>query len=980
MRITIILLILLLQTFPLIQNAKTFKISKDLLIKINNKIKTDSIVANLSLDEKIGQLFMIATYSDKSISHEQYILKTIKKYHIGGLIFFKGHPYKQAKLTNEYQSISKIPLFIAMDAEWGVSMRLDSIISFPKQMTLGAIQNNDLIYQMGREVANQCKRLGVHINFAPVIDINTNPSNPVIHLRSFGEKREMVANKGIAYMKGMQDNGIIAVAKHFPGHGDADVDSHLDLPVIRHDKKRLNEIELFPFKKLIFNDCKGIMIAHLYIPEYEQETNTPSTLSKNIVTGLLIDKMKYNGLIFTDALNMQGVTKFYNPGEIEVKALLAGNDILLFPKNIAISVKKIKEAIADGTLSENEIDKKVKKIIIKKLELKLFEPTSINPKNIVKDLNSTHAYLLKRKLIEASITIVKNNGVAIPIKMLQNKKIVSVAIGPLKENKFQESLKLYTSVQTFQISKYSSAKQLSVLTNSLSDFNTIIVSLHSLSSYNVKTFGLKTPIINFVNKLKDNNNIILVNFGSPYALKFFDETQTILQAYQNEDDFQDLAAQALFGGIEISGKLPVSASKNIKYFDGITKQAVRLKYTIPEEIGIRKKNLLKIDTLVKKAMEEEAIPGCQILIAKNGKVFFHKSYGFHTYEKKKEVKNTDLYDIASISKITGTLLPIMRFYDIGILDLNDSIGSFFSCPSEYDYGQSTIKEMLTHQAGFKAWIAFYLSTLNKDKTINKEYYSKTKSEKFPIQVCQQLYTLESTKDTIWKSIYSTKIKKKGKYKYSDLDFLFLKRIVDTLTKQPFDIYLSNNFYSPLGMNLTCFNPLKQFSLSKIIPTENDKYFRNQIIHGNVHDPAAAMMGGIDGHAGIFSNTNDLAKYIQMLLNEGKYGGERYFSPQTVNLFTKTQSTESRRGLGFDKPVTDKSIKYSPTSRNAPFSTFGHTGFTGTCAWGDPDNDIIYIFLSNRTYPDAKNKKLLKMNTRTDIQRVIYEALKKNSTH
>ena len=560
--------------------------------------KAQLLLDSLSLEEKIGQLIMINAYTDEKENDEE-LVKFIKNYHVGGVLFFQGSPYKQAKLTNKLQSISNIPLFIAMDAEWGISMRMDSVLNFPRQMTLGAIQNNELIYQMGKEVAYQCQRIGVHINFAPVIDININPKNPIIHLRSFGENRELVTQKGLAYMRGMQDNNVMAVAKHFPGHGDTDVDSHKDLPVISKSIEDLERNELYPFYKLVKGGVEGIMVAHLYVPAIDKNNKLPTSISENAINKLLVNDIGFSGLIFTDALNMKGVSRDFKSGIKEVKALQAGNDILLFPEDIEKAVSAIKKSIAKGLISEELINYKVKKVLISKINHGLFAEKKIILENLTSDLNNSRTRLLKRQLAEKAVTLVKNDSLTIPFINLENRHIAAINFGGDSNNDFHEHLQLYTQINTFSYPASCNYELLNKLEHIVNKYNTLIISIQDVAKYNIRNFNIDPRVIHFINSVAKEKNVILVNFGSPYALKYFDKVQTILQIGEQDIEFQQVAAQALFGGIPITGKLPVTVNTSIPYGSGISiKKAIRLKYSTPDELNFSTKSIAFIEKII----------------------------------------------------------------------------------------------------------------------------------------------------------------------------------------------------------------------------------------------------------------------------------------------------------------------------------------------------------------------------------------------
>jgi len=940
---------------------------------------SDSVLKSLTLEERIGQLFMVAAYSNKDKAHSNKIENLITKYHIGGLIFFQGGPVRQAYLTNQYQAKAKVPLLIAMDAEWGLGMRLDSTISYPRQMMLGAIQNEELIYRMGEDIATQCNRLGVHINFAPVVDVNVNPKNPVINSRSFGEQKQNVANKGIAYMRGMQKHRVLAVAKHFPGHGDTDKDSHKALPLISHDQNRLNDIELYPFKTLFDSGCGGVMVAHLLVPALDSTENRATTLSPKVVTDLLQKKIGFQGLIFTDALNMKGVSNFYKPGEADLLALKAGNDVLLFPKDVPLAVNMIKTAIEKGDYTEEELNHHVLKILKEKYWAGLNDFAPIEVENLYEDLNTTRYEMVYRQLIAKSITLVKNQESLIPYKDLEKKKIASVAIGGKSPNYFQKKLKSYTDVAEFVLPNSPTTAQVNDLVKKLEPYSEVIVSFHAHSRSPRKHFGITEKGQAALNKIATYKSVTLVTFTNPYVYNWVSQSSkcnAVVVAYNNKITTQELAAQLLFGGIGAKGKLPVSAG-DFNAGTGIETKAIRFSYGLPEESGLNSVILAKIDTIAINAIAAGATPGCQILIAKGNKIVWNKAYGYQTYDSLEAIRTDDIYDLASLTKVVATLPAIMQLDDQGIIDLDGTLGMYLPELVEgTDYESITLREMLAHQAGLKSWIPFYLNT-TENGVPRYDIYSLEASSRYPYRVANNLFINKNYPDSMLRLIIEKPIENSGEYLYSDLGYYFLKAIVEKETKTSLSNYASQHFYGPMGMTTTGYLPRNRFPLDRIIPTEDDHYFRNQVIRGDVHDPGAAMQGGVGGHAGVFSDAEDLAKMWQMYLNNGSYGGIQYIDSATIAEYTKCQYCEpndkgNRRGAGFDKPV--RGADNGPTCSCISYASFGHTGFTGTISWADPEENLIYIFLSNRIYPTAENKKLITMNVRTDIMQVIYEAL------
>lgn len=934
----------------------------------------DSIFDSLTPDERIAQLFMVAAYSNKEKEHEKEIENLIKKYKIGGLIFMQGEPEKQRTLNNKYQSISDVPLMIAIDGEWGLPMRLKKTFLFPKQMTLGAIQHDSLIYEMGHELANHCKRLGIHVNFSPVLDVNNNPNNPIINYRSFGENRENVANKGIALMQGMQDNGILACGKHFPGHGDTDVDSHKALPIINHDKSRLDSIELYPFKKAIKAGLGSIMVAHLYIPALDNEKNVATTLSNKVVNGLLKDSLNFRGLTFTDALNMKGVSAYYKPGIVDVKALVAGNDVLLFSEDVPTAIEEIKKSIENGEITQLEIDDRCKKILYAKEWLKT-NSKEIDKKNLVEDLNPLSSKLTNYKLYENALTLIKNKSDLTPVKRLDTCSIASVVFGDKKNNTFQQQLSLYTKIDHFSLNKKPSSTQIENLKKKLSNHNLIILSVHKTRMNG--SYGINRDLIKAIQSIAKDKKIILNLPTNPYALDKFDSTvniESIIVSYEDNQYTQELVPQLIFGGIGAKGKLPVTGSQNFPEGTGINTIPIRLRYSNPELVGIKRNKLIWIDTIAEQSIRDTAFPGCQILVAKDGHVIYNKSFGYHTYNKKRKVKNTDLYDVASVTKVAVSTPIVMKMHEENSLSLNSTLGDHL--PNLVDstvYENIFIKDMLAHQARFKPWIPFYTSTL-KNKQLNPRFYRTAKTSFYNTEVAKNIYIFKNYKNAILKRIVSTGLRKKKKYKYSDLGYYFLKEIIESKTDKQLDQVIDSLFYRSLGLQYATYNPKEKFKLDQIIPTENDTIFRKQLVHGYVHDQGAAMMGGVGGHAGLFSNANDLAILMQMFLNKGEYGGLKYLNDTTVEKFTKAnhKNNDNRRGYGFDKPLP--SLNGGPTCNLVSLKSYGHSGFTGTRVWVDPKHNLVYIFLSNRVYPDANNWKIVKKDIRTRIERVIYESI------
>ncbi|MEA1873049.1 MAG: glycoside hydrolase family 3 N-terminal domain-containing protein [Bacteroidota bacterium] len=937
----------------------------------------DSVVAEMSLDEKIAQLFMVAAYSNKDKKEEDYINYLVKDLKIGGLIFMQGGPERQSRLINRYQASADIPLLIAMDAEWGPSMRLDSTVLYPRQMMLGAIQENQLMQDVGAEFARQLKALGVHVNFAPVVDINVNPQNPVINSRAYGELRDDVVRKAYYFSKGMQYNKVLAVIKHFPGHGDTDKDSHKTLPSILHDKARLDSIEMYPFRKLVNAGIGGVMIAHLNVPALDSAENRPSTLSKAIVTDILKDEYGFDGLIFTDALNMRGVADHYDTGEVEVEAFIAGNDVLLFPQNVPKAISAMKAAVADGRIAEIEIDARVKKILFaKQWTGAINDSIPINPKGLVESLNNTNAKLINQKIIENAMSLIQNKNDILPLQNLDKLNIASLDFGSNEINTFQERLKDYASVPAYVYKRDVRNLGKKALMEKLAEYDLLILSVTGTNRSPARNFGLSAVEVEVIQELAKSNKVVLNHFGNPYALSlFFDvsDIDAIIVSYNDRILTQDISAQMIFGGLAYNGRIPVSIGAHFAAGSGITTKSIRLSYTdITEEVNIDSRLLYKVDSLVKEAIDEKATPGVQLLAARHGKVFFRKAYGHHTYDKKQAVMNSDIYDLASVTKIAASTLSLMKLYDEEKWQLNDSLGNFLDFLKGSNKANLQFKDVLTHQARLVPWIPFYTETIKENYG---KYYCEAPNEQMFVPVADHMFTMLSVRDSINYQISKSKLRSRNGYRYSDLGFYLMREIIEKITEIPIEVYVQNQFYKPLGAYSLGYNPSKRFAKTDIVPTENDRIFRKQLLRGHVHDQGAAMLGGVSGHAGLFSNANDLAKLMQMFLNKGSYGGERFINKETVQLFSSPlrNPKENRRGLGFDRPVIDSPGK-GPACDFASKESFGHSGFTGILAWVDPETDILFVFMSNRVYPDMDNRKLLKLDTRTKVQQVFYDAI------
>lgn len=934
-----------------------------------------AVMDTMTLDEKIGQLFMVAAYSNKDQKHNAYIESLVKKEKIGGLIFMQGGPGRQVALVNRFQKAADVPLMIAQDSEWGLSMRLDSTQRFPKNMTLGAIRDSMSIFELGMEVGRQCRRVGVQVNFAPVVDVNNNPRNPVINDRSYGENRHNVAVKGLYMYKGMEYSRVVGTAKHFPGHGDTDTDSHLDLPVIDHPRQRLDSLELYPFKYMFERGVAGVMVAHLYIPALDTTKNLASTLSPKIVTDLLKKEMGFKGLIFTDALGMKGVTKFFPDGETDLKAFLAGNDVLLFSKDVPKAKALIKKAIEDGLVSEKELNRHVLKILVTK-EWAGLHQQRITPKPDLSKINSPEGFVLQKRLYQEAMTLVQNKGDLLPLSNLSKRKIAVVEVGNSAPSPFYKTLQKYAPISRFTLPASGSIAQRDALVKQLKGFNTVVIGVDGMSKRSSKGYGLSSATKTLSAKLKaQGSDVALVLFGSPYSLKYFGEQEdAILVAYEDREPAMVAAAEAVMGGIRVDGVLPVTASPRFKEGASIVRERVhRFSFAQPEAAAMDGATLERIDSIAKAAVAMGATPGCAILVMRGDKVVYDKGFGKTEYGKTgKSVDPLEtIYDLASVTKIAATTISTMKLVQEGKIDPNEHVSAYLQDFRERNLTHIRIKNLLMHNAGFRSWIPFYKETFDSTGALRDDIYSSTSTDTFCVKVVDDLWMCTDYQDSMWLKIVNSKIRKDGKVRYSDLSMMVMQKVIESVTGTSLDAYVDSVFYKPMGMNATAFKPSENLKGRTFAPTEKDSYWRNQKVEGYVHDQASAMLGGVSGHAGLFSNVYDLAKALMMVKNGGRYGEMEYFTDTLVTKFTAKQLDNSRKGMGWDRPEANGG---GPCSEHVSELTYGHTGFTGIGAWVDPKYDLIFIFLSNRTFPTSNNKLLMRENIRPEIQSVIYESI------
>lgn len=948
----------------------------------------DSVFNSLTLEQRVGQLISMRA-NDVDKPYFEKVEKYIKQYNIGGVCFFRYDGEKQVQQTNLWQSMAQTPLMVSIDAEWGLAMRVKGTVQYPYQMTLGAIADDNMIFQMGQQVAEQCQRMGVHVNFAPVVDVNSNADNPVIGMRSFGEDPKKVGEKGVAYAMGMQSRGLITSMKHFPGHGNTATDSHYSLPVVNRPLEEVQDIELAPFRQMIAHGVNGAMVGHLYFPAIEKVKNTSSSLSYGVVTELLKEEMGFEGLVFTDGLDMKGVSEKVRQDSVPFAAFMAGNDVLLLPSNVPFAIKTIREAAERDAHVMARVEESCKKVLTYKYRAGLHHYEPVRTENLMRDLRKDEYKELRKELYAAAVTQLRNEDV---FPLSRNKKIAVVTIGNAKNDVNNGLIDRGYNTVSFVTPKDNIGAKSAEWLRQLESYDLVVVNIEKTTMSAAKKYGINQETVDFFNRLVAQNDVALNLFACPYALDMFrinNNVKGLLVGYEDEVPAVNAVVDVMVGWQEAKGVLPVS-TKKFQFGEGCSEPVPPQPHftpdldLIPMEIGGTKgkvtessldaKYVRMLDSVAAMGITKGAYPGCQIVAMKDGQVIYDKCFGTFTPSSTRAVQPTDVYDIASCTKVFASTLAVMKLYEDGLLDLNETLGDYFPYLNQSDKGKIKWIDILTHQSGMKAYIPFYKPLVDENGP-KSEYFATTMSTQYPTRVAEGLYLVKNFDERLMDTLMASPMKSK-KYVYCDMGFYFIPGLVKQLTNKSIQEYLNENFYAPMGLHNIGYCPLEWRSRETIVPTEDDKFFRNQLLWGDVHDEAAALMGGVSGHAGLFANARDLAVIMQMLLDDGMYQGKQILKASTIKYFTTAPFTASdnRRALGFDKlPIGKKGS--ATASKQASMASFGHTGFTGTFAWADPENDLLVIFLSNRVCPSREVNKLSKLNIRTTLHDILYDAVK-----
>lgn len=893
----------------------------------------EETLSKMTLEEKAGQMVfpnVYGTYLSEDSPEYQRLKFLVEEKKVGGLIFFLSELYEQAILTNKMQRLAKIPLLIAADYEHGVSMRIDGATAFPNTMAIGAADDEKLTYELGKITAQEARAIGVHQNYAPVADVNNNPLNPIINVRSYGENPELVAKHSNAFLKGLQENGMIATSKHFPGHGNTSIDSHLDLPVITASIGELNKIELYPFKENIKAGVMSIMVGHLAVPSIEGDSGVPASLSKKIVTDLLKNQMGFNGLIVTDALNMHGITNYYSTSKATIEAIKAGNDCILFPDDPIEAIDAIIKAVKKGEIEESRLDYSVRKILMAKKWLGL-------NKNRFVDIDKISAVVGKKEHLKValdisrkSITLLKNEKSLLPLS--QNPKIKYAYISIIdsrNENDGEYFRRLISEkipqVQSKKILLNSNEEDYLDAIEKCKESDIVILSIYlTVRSYQGTIWLTKkqSELVKSILNLK--KPIVMISHGNPYLLSEFPEVDAYLNTYGDTKFSEQAVDEALFGEIDIQGKSPISIpNTEIKIRSGLKIQKSALVDETFFTQRISENKFFKIDSMINKAIQDSTFPGGVLLIAKDGKIIYHNAYGHLTYDiEANNTKKNTIYDLASLTKVLATTTAAMILVAQNKLELTKPIQSYFPEFKGENKDKVLVQNLLLHNSGLPAW---------------KKFYTFCKNEEEVIQ-----------------DILNTKLEYEpgSKTVYSDLGMILMGKIIEKISGKKLDEFCKDEIFNPIGMRDTYFNPPEELK-DRIAPTEFDNYWRMKQMQGKVHDETAYLLNGVAGHAGLFSTAYDISILLQMILQKGFYQGRRFIDSQVVELFTKRFSESSSRALGWDTK-SDQNSAGKLLSNNS----IGHTGFTGTSCWIDKDRNLIIIFLSNRVYPTRENTKII----------------------
>ncbi|MEJ2634074.1 MAG: glycoside hydrolase family 3 N-terminal domain-containing protein [Calditrichia bacterium] len=891
--------------------------------------RVDQQLRSMSLEQKIGQM-MVYGYTPHFPNDEdgqfRHLERLVKNYHLGGLILWRGDPYTAARTIEKIQSVSEIPLMIMADMEWGVTMRVNEGTTFLPNMAIGATNSEEYAYQMGKISAEEARAVGIHVNFAPVMDVNNNPDNIIINTRSYGEDPALVSKLGAAFIRGTQENGIIACAKHYPGHGDTDVDSHLGLPTIAASSERLNEVELVPFQAAVDAGVKMVMVAHITYSDFPQMEGRPATLDPYFIKDVLRKKMGFKGLVVTDAMGMGGVVNNYWSGQAAVMAINAGIDLVLDSPNFEPTFKFVLQAARDGRISMDRINEAVRRILEAKQELGLEKKPVMNWQHFEKVFAKPENRAQSEDIADAAITLLRDEKNVIPFKADRLDSVLVVAITDREWSyTYRDMLEREVSrripyVRSALIDPRSSAEEIKEIISEADSSQAVIAGLFiTWGSYKGSVTMPDTTVKLLHELFSIEKPMAVVSYGSPYLIRQIPEVPTYLCAYATDHLAVRSSMKAVFGEIPLNAKIPVSIPALAEIGDGLSRPPYDMELVKEIDDDFMADAYQSID----QAIADSVFPGAQIAVVHDGKLIASRSFGHQTYDADSpEITSETMYDLASVTKVIATTAIAMRLYEQKKLRLDIPVKSYLPQFSGGMKDSVTVRHLLTHSAGILWWDALWKNAKTKEEALNYIY---------------SLPLVYAPGDSMI---------------YSDLGLIMVGQIIETVTGRSLDQLARQMIYEPMGMTETMFNPPKSL-LSRIAPTEIGGSMNRGLIHGEVHDENAFFLGGVSAHAGLFSTAQDLAKFSQMLLNGGIYKNKRFYSPETIKYWTTAQNIPpgSNRALGWDTP----SAKGSSAGDYFSTGSFGHLGFTGTSIWIDPNRKIAIVLLTNRVYPSREKK-------------------------
>ena len=961
----------------------------------------DSVLRTLTLRERIAQSFILSAYSNKNIAYEERLREEVQRYGVGGVIFFQGTAARQARLINGLQAVSKVPLLVAMDAEWGLGMRLEDAIEYPRAMAYGATGEPRYAYRLGMDLAMQMRRLGVHVNFAPVVDINVDGDNPVIGVRAYGDEEVTVEAFARAYALGLEQHGVMACLKHFPGHGNTRVDSHKGLPRLAASLKELEDVELKPFRALS-KEVSMIMLAHMDVPAITgSRTGLPTSLSPMSVN-LLRDSFNFKGLICTDALNMQGAVAGKKAWQVNCMAYEAGVDLLLCVEKAEETLDRIEQLVKNGSIDTSSVNERAKRILRAKYSFVSAHPAEVQLNNLYEDLHRPEYSRHTRELAEGGVVLLREG--AIPFDSLANRRMGYVSL--LSKDSMHEGFREYLDIPRLRLSPRGDVHDAERIARFVKGKTDLVVAVEALGTSPKNGFGLASQISR-IRQCARGCPTTVVLFGSPYALRWLDTVKGVeglVFCGSSLQEFQREAVRVLLGVRRAEGRLPVRVNAALPRGAGNDgRSSGRLSYEAPCRVMIDTIQLAKADSIARGAIDSQAMPGMQILAACDGVVFYSKQFGRFTYdETSPSVSDSTMYDVASLTKVLVTIPLLMNEMSKGTISLNDTLGRFLADDANA-VRSARVRDVLLHQAGFVPYVPFYLNTveplfpsrpvvqkrmsaeycvdvgsygfMSKHVVPSKRFYRAKRDAEYSEALSDGLYASPSLRDSVFHSLYSLGLGEKREYKYSDLGYITLGRVVERVESRPLDALVDSILFRPLGMGRTMYTPAKRGLSAQCAPTENEVTLRKGVVQGYAHDLTAAMLGGVAGHAGLFSTARDLAKYAQMLLNGGEYGGYKFFTPAMVSLFTSVpqESVNGVRTYGFDTRA-DKRSGGALVGDSLSEQSYGHSGFTGTMLWIDPAKRFLFVLLSNRVYPDASNQRINSLKVRSRIMDALYNAI------